>query len=326
MTDRSTYLGATDVAAVLGLSPYRAPIEVWHEKRGTGPPAEQTPRMRLGQLLEGAVADAYAEQTGRRLRRTGLIHHPAHPFLAGHPDRIVIGERGLLEVKTSASTAGYDNGDVPAHVRIQAVWYCGLTRREWCDVALLARQEVRIERVPADPDLYGLLVDAAVEWHATYIAGDAEPAPDGSAAYRAHLAAKYPADNGAELIATPEQELLARQLRDMRADLRAMTAREDEIKARLMAGMGESTYLRGAGFRLSWKAQSGRTDWRAVAADYRSLIETYADSIAASMAASGEALAAPDGDYSPAQWLDFIASMHTAEPSRVFRPHFTETE
>jgi len=301
--DRSTYLGATDIAAVLGLSPYRAPIDVWHEKRGTGPPAEQTPRMRLGQLLEAAVAEAYAEQTGRRLRRVGIIRHPRYPYLAGHPDRLVIGERGVLEVKTSASTAGYDAGDVPPQVRVQAVWYCGLTRREWCDVALLARQEVRVARVEADPELFESLTDAAVEWHARHIVDGAEPEPDGSDGYRAHLAAKYPSSNGAELVATPELSIAAFELHDAAGMAAGYKRAADTIKARLMAAMGEAETLIGPGWRATWREQAGRTDWRRVAGDYRRLLTD-----------SGQGAAA----------LDFIAEMHTAPPARVFRTHFAE--
>lgn len=312
-TDRRGYLGGTDMAAVLGVSPYRAPIEVWNEKRG-GPGQPQSLRMRLGQLLEGAVADIYSETTGRRLRRAGTVVHPDYPYLVAHPDRLVVGERGVVEVKTSSSSRGYEDG-VPPHVHVQAVWYCGLTRREWCDVVLLAHMDIKVVRIEADPALYEDMVRAGVDWWATYIEGGTEPEPDGSEAYRRHLSTKYPLDSGVERVATPEQTLLGEELRIAKAEEKDAKARGEVVANRLRAAMAGATALIGPGWRVTWTTQPGRTDWKGTAADFRRLLE-----------ANAEAIELPESDYDLEAWLGFIAVQHTGEPSRVFRSYFNDTE
>lgn len=294
LVERRGYLGATDVAAILGLSPYRAPIDVWREKLGLTDGVEQTERMRLGQLLEDVIADAYTEQTGRKLRRTSLVRHPDFEFLAGNPDRLVVGERGVFEAKAAASTRGYAEDDVPPHVRVQVVWYSGLTEREWSDVVLLAGMGLRIIRVPHDADLFRDMSQFAVEWWQRHVVGQEEPAPDGTESYRRHLAEKYPRDMGVELVATPEQSLLADELRDAIASEKAAKERKQALQNRLAAAMGEAASLIGDGWRVTWKSEAGRPAWKDIAL------------------AAG---ASPE-----------LVAEHTPEGSRVFRTWFAKSE
>lgn len=287
---RKGYLGGTDVAAILGLSPYRAPIDVWREKVGLSEGMEQTERMRLGQLLEEVIADAYTEQTGRKLRRTSLVRHPDFDFLAGNPDRLVVGERGVFEAKASATSRGYSDDDVPPHVRVQANWYCGLTERDWCDVVLLAGMGLRIVRVDHDAALFRDMSQAAVEWWQRHVVGNEEPEPDGSESYRKHLSEKYPRDAGIELVATPEQALLADELRYATALAKSSEEHKAAVENRLRAAMGDATALIGADFRVTWKVEAGRPKWKDIAE---------------------EAGATPE-----------LIAKHTPEGQRVFRPRF----
>lgn len=291
---RKSYLGGTDVAAILGLSPYRAPIDVWREKTGLSEGVEQTERMRLGQLLEDVIADAYTEQTGRKVRRTSLVRHPEFDFLGGNPDRLVVGERGVFEAKASASTRGYGEDDVPPHVRVQVVWYCGLTERDWADVVLLAGMGLRIIRVPHDGALFRDMSQFAVEWWQRHVVNGEEPAPDGTESYRRHLAEKYPLDMGMEIVATPEQSLLADELRDAIAAEKAAKERKQGLQNRLAAAMGEASVLIGDGWRVTWKTDAGRPAWK---------------DIAVAAGASPELIAA-----------------HTSEGTRTFRSYFAKQE
>lgn len=50
--DRSSGIGASEVPALAGLSPYQTPVGVWLRKVGLGMEAEQTASMRTGSALE----------------------------------------------------------------------------------------------------------------------------------------------------------------------------------------------------------------------------------------------------------------------------------
>lgn len=103
---RKTTLGASEVAAACGLSPYRRPIEVWARKVGLAPPenAATLRRFRLGHAMEEAVAGEYAELCGMNGASLdhiavsddvwpngtdGTVLHPDHPWCSATPDRVV---------------------------------------------------------------------------------------------------------------------------------------------------------------------------------------------------------------------------------------------
>lgn len=60
---RRTGIGGSDALACLGLDPWKTRLEVYLDKIGQAPDRE-TPRMRWGQIVEGAILDWFVEQTG----------------------------------------------------------------------------------------------------------------------------------------------------------------------------------------------------------------------------------------------------------------------
>jgi len=67
LAHRADGLGGSDIAAALGLDPYRSPFEVYLSKVGELEQAEQTEAMRWGQLLEPLVASETATSLGAEL-------------------------------------------------------------------------------------------------------------------------------------------------------------------------------------------------------------------------------------------------------------------
>lgn len=262
--ERRTYIGGPGVAAIVGVSPYQSAIEVWRFLRGLDEGPEQTERMRLGLRLEDAIAAEYTEQTGRVVRRIGLVRHKRFPFLGGHPDRIVVGEPGIVEMKAATTLRGYGD-DVPAHVRVQTTWYMGLAGRQWCDVVVLAHLGLRVIRVDFDAELYDALEQAAVRFWVDHVDAGVEPEPDGSEGYRRHLAAKYPRSVDEELVATPEQALLVDELHAAELARKAAEEHEHEVENRIRAAMGTAGVLIAPGGRITWKSQAPATRWREVA-------------------------------------------------------------
>lgn len=263
--DRRTYLGGPAIAAIVGVSPYQSPIEVWRFARGLDEPQEPSERMRLGLLLEQAIADAYCAETGRQVRRTGFVGHRTYSFLGGHPDRLIVGEPGLLEAKAAVTTRGYSDGDVPPHVRVQCQWYMGLTGRTWTDVALLAGLGLSIVRIDHDPELYEALVLAGIRFWTDHVLADVEPMPDGTEAYRRHLAEKFPRSTEIELVATPEQALVMAELQAADEAEKAAKRRVDELENRIRAAMGEAAVLISAEGRVTYRTEKPRVRWQEVA-------------------------------------------------------------
>lgn len=90
--NRLTGLGGSDVGAILGMSKYRTPVDVWAEKTGRTAPIESSLAMRFGSFAEQFVADEYEAQTGNAVERyTAMLRHQSAPLI-GHVDRLVIPE------------------------------------------------------------------------------------------------------------------------------------------------------------------------------------------------------------------------------------------
>ena len=106
--DRTKYLGGSDIGALLGLSAYRTPLELWLEKTGQVVPQTDSLPLRFGSFAEAFVAAEYTRSTGFKLVHDESIYiHPQHTFMSAHIDRFVLGDGAnrpathLVECKTA---------------------------------------------------------------------------------------------------------------------------------------------------------------------------------------------------------------------------------
>lgn len=195
---RAHGLGGSEIAAVLGLSPFESRYSLWHRKAGQIGPVTESPEMEWGTRLEDAVADKFRD-THRELHvlKQGTFRHTDRPWQIANPDRLLwhveLGVSddpvGLLEVKTSPfgdkwGEAG--TNEIPVHVRAQVMWYLDTFALPFGEVAvLISGLDYREYLVEYDPAEAQLLRDAAVEFLATLDAGTPPPIDQHSATYEA---------------------------------------------------------------------------------------------------------------------------------------------
>lgn len=129
---------ATEIAAVLGLSPWQSPFSLWHKKAGLPtPPFEMNPAIEWGNRLEDAVALKWEEEhpgyvagpagTWRNVERDWQRATPDRLLYPAAEDPFTVPDKaaGLLEVKTSPfgddwGPSGSD--EFPVHYRCQILW------------------------------------------------------------------------------------------------------------------------------------------------------------------------------------------------------------
>ncbi|SDP61295.1 putative phage-type endonuclease [Actinopolyspora xinjiangensis] len=127
---RTSGLGGSEIAAVLGLSPYESRFSLWHRKQGLADPQPDHAAMRAGRYLEPAVAamfaDAHPEWT---VEQSGTWCHAERRWQIANPDRLITtdqGHRELLEIKTARDSFGWGEpgtDEIPVHYRCQILWY-----------------------------------------------------------------------------------------------------------------------------------------------------------------------------------------------------------
>jgi putative phage-type endonuclease len=144
---------ATEIAAVMGLSPWQSPFSLWHKKAGLPtPPFEMTPAIEWGTRLEDPVALKWQEEhPGFLAAPAGTWRNREREWQRATPDRLVyqqpagefeVPEKavGLLEVKTSTFGDDWgptDSDEIPVHYRCQIQWQLDTLGLDVCHVALL---------------------------------------------------------------------------------------------------------------------------------------------------------------------------------------------
>jgi putative phage-type endonuclease len=161
---RRSSVSSTDLAAILGLSPYRSEADLADEKRGTMARSESTLPMRVGLALEPLIKDEYERQTGERLRRVRTLQrHPRIPWAVASPDYAVVGRHKLVEAKWTTSRRWNDG--LPQDVESQVVWCLGVMGWRDADVAaLIGGRELAVFHVEYDDDTFAGLVDIATDF------------------------------------------------------------------------------------------------------------------------------------------------------------------
>lgn len=155
-------VGASDAAAICGLSPWSSPMRVWLEKRGEIPPADESEEMFWGSRLENVITDVFEDREGVYVRnRQQLVQHPERPWQRATLDGIVYEDPalehvlGLYEGKTtSAMRHGMDWRDgPPTWVQLQAQHQMIVTGFDHAWVTcLVGGQRLRTYELDADED------------------------------------------------------------------------------------------------------------------------------------------------------------------------------
>ena len=149
--------------------------------------------MAWGRRLEPLVAAAYTEATGRRLRRVSrLLRHRERPWQLASIDREVVGERRLVEIKTTRSPR-WDGADpVPADVLAQVEHYLSVTGYDVADVAvLIGGSDLRVIEVGRDDGYIRDLIEIEADFIRRIETRTAPPI-DGSEATRRALGRLHP--------------------------------------------------------------------------------------------------------------------------------------
>jgi putative phage-type endonuclease len=273
---RAKGITATDATVIAGLSPYKTPFQLWAEKLGKAEPAPVGEAAQRGIILEDAVARFYEESTGRKLKKSnGIVRVRVIPWAMASLDRTVVGEPGLVEIKTSASRR-WSLYPVPPEVEAQVQWQMFVTGAPWVDVvALLGSLVFRVERVAANIDLQTDLYKRAIAFREALAT---ETPPTMQVADAGTFAALVPQGTDEFAHADDEAERVARTYEELRAEAKALDEQAEAAALILKEKIGAKAGLLGSTWTATWKQNkpSLKTDWKEVAEIAKSVApETY---------------------------------------------------
>lgn len=256
---------ATDVSVIAGLNPYKTPYQLWAEKLGKYEPEPVGAAAVRGILLENTVAEFYEMETGRELRRSnGIVRLKQIPWVMASLDRTIVGEEGLVEIKTSTSPR-WSLHPVPPEVVAQVQWQMFVTGAPWVDVAVLLGGLVfRIERVKADWKYQAELFSKA-EGFREALATQTPPTLQGQDSDA--LAAVVPQASEEYANATDGIDRVAALYAEKQYESKLLDEELQNLAISLKEAIGDKAGILGNGWQATWKQNkaSVKTDWKEVA-------------------------------------------------------------
>lgn len=240
LQQRARRIGGSEIAPILGLSPYESRFSLWHRKLDLVPPTADNDVMEWGRRLEDAVLgkfrDNHPELTGWH---RGSWLHPDHEWMLGSPDGVATDPAGrlvIVDAKTG-SDMGPEWGDVPPVWYVcQLRWYMEVLGADeaWIAALLDGRtyREYRIERDHADADL---MIREGAAFIRSLQRGDRPSIDDHSATYEVLRTIHPDIDPSGQVEVDP---VIAGEYLDSIISLKLAETRLTGAKSRLLDVMG----------------------------------------------------------------------------------------
>jgi len=251
---RKKGIGGSDAGAILGVSPWKTPLQVYMDKVGATDPIQDNDSMFWGRTLEPVIRQRYADVTNRKVVVPDtLITHPKFEFMIGNLDGITSDNR-VLEIKTARSAEGWGepgSNEIPDSYMIQVQHYMLITAIPVADVAvLIGGSDFRIYEVPAEPELMELMIEKETGFWSRVINRN----PPEPITYQDMLL-KYGRTSKESRI---QADAVAMAAVARLKEIKAIAKEEDELKTVIMAAFGESdTLMDNNKVLATWKAGNG---------------------------------------------------------------------
>lgn len=258
---RAKSLGASEIAAVMGISEYASPHTIWARKVGLLPEFSGNEATEIGNALEPVIASMYCQRYGRTVTKGGYTVSATEPWMSATPDFHIVGG-GLLECKVvgfrmiyrwgQGNNDAIDSDAVDVSYLMQAVWQLIVTGEPFNHVSALMGTELRQYTVRGNERLADAMVNKGRRFWHDHVLANVPPPVDGSDGATEMLKAMYPKAGAPAVRADVEIEDMVSMLVKARAGAkdadRAQTMIENQIKERIKDAGGAW----GDGWRINW--------------------------------------------------------------------------
>lgn len=261
--DRSKLIGGSDIAAVLGISPWKTAVDLWKDKSTPRIEGKSTGVKRRGQRWEGVVAEMLVESlqeqghkveivgSNRRYKDETLLGANGKPFAAAEIDfELRLDDEEWItncELKTVHPFKAKDWGDsgsddLPIHYTAQVMWGMGVTkvRPRAILAALFGADELRIYPVDFDGETIQALREKALAFWNDHVLAGVAPEP-----VNIEDLSKIFTTDGAQPALLADEALTAHllRLRAIRAEITARELEQASLEFEVRRAMGSCTEI-----------------------------------------------------------------------------------
>ena len=250
LDERKKGIGGSDAATVMGLNPFSSKLHLYADKKGLIPEREDNEQMKQGRDLEDYGAQRWMEATGKKVRRNNhILYNDEYPFAFANIDREVVGERSVLEIKTTSvyNKTDFQGGEIPPYYYVQVMHYLAVTGYERAYLAVLVLNkgfyEFTIERNQGEIDA---LMEAEKDFWENHVLAGVEPAPDGSDSSMEVLKG-WDRTDGTEILVGADELFDELEMTD--TQLKDLNKYKEQLRQTLIQQLGNKT--RGEAMRWS---------------------------------------------------------------------------
>jgi predicted phage-related endonuclease len=276
---RSTGIGSSEIGAIVGVSPFSTPLDVYISKVYGPKQRKSTPNQRWGLLHEHAMAIAYTEDTGIELEGDGrtTVRHPEHEVILDTVDRLAVGHSIVVDFKTAQRFTPLEYGEtnwdyriweasldaptdethlIPQCIQAQGAIHMAVHDRDRFDLPLLIDGFYwRIFTMARDAELEGYLIEAAERFWRDHVIPRKPPAAENEEKRAELLKHLYP--RHVDEVPLPSSgwfDSIALELRDTRLELKRLAQIEARLVNDCKEAIGDACGIAGAWCRIDWKA------------------------------------------------------------------------
>ena len=285
MNENLPTIGSSSIGAILGLSPWSSPWDVWARAHGLSESSSSAATQR-GHILEPAIGAHYAHLNNVEIKKGP--EYEADPIIGpeswmhARPDFFVKSndKHWLLEIK---STRKFDHrwgfsgsNGVPPYYAAQCIWQMAVTDDERCDLAAFAtmNDEYRSYTIHRDESVESKMLEYVRDWYDRHIRGGAPPEVDGSTACSKSLAKMFEQESKTFIEPSETHMDLAKQLHEIRAQCAELDEKKRMIENKIKEEIGTAYGISGVATWSQSKPRS-RFDRASFEADHPNIAKNY---------------------------------------------------
>ena len=278
--DRSAYIGGSDAAAILGVSPWQTAYQLWAEKTGlvvrqTSPQQEKV--FARGKRLEPVVLQMFEDETGLPVQKCNQRYQdPEYPFLAAEID----GETGdeNIDAKTAQPFARHLWGDagtdeIPIYYAAQFMHGLMVTGRKVCHVAaMIGLDDFRVFRVERDEELIQVIRQKELafwELVQSQMPPPIETEADAASVWPQSILATEQVDASVAMAVV--------ELKAIKSSMKELEQREAQLRDAILPHFRDAEAIEYGGQVLAtWKTQAAsRLDQKALSAAHPEIVDAF---------------------------------------------------
>lgn len=280
LEERKKGIGGSDAGTIMGFNKYKSAYQLFFEKTGRYYEEVDNEAVYFGNELEDFVAREFSKRAGKRVRRMNkMLVHPEHNFMLANLDRVVVGEKAILECKTANEylKGDWDGDEIPASYLCQVHHYLAVTGYEKAYIAVfIGGNKFVWKEIERDEEFISILIEREKDFWENHVLKDEAPMVDGSEATSEFLKNFYSEEDGTAIMLTQDDEVLLDALDAIKAEISLLETQKKEYENQLKSKLKNATEGHSVRHKVTLKSiVSNRIDSKKLKAEVPDIYEKF---------------------------------------------------